>query len=173
MSRATHPSPEARLAPRFAASGMRMTPQRAAVLGALEEQGRALTAGEVADELRRDHPTLGRATVFRTLDALVEAGMAQRFEREGHVYAYASCSGRHHHHLICTGCSRITEIDEAVVRSVVERLARHHGFTVAHETLDFYGTCRRCSARRRAPASASARAARPSSASSAALPTHG
>lgn len=138
-------APERRLAPRFAGAGLRLTPQRATVLAALERSRRLLTAAELVDALRRDHPSLGRATVFRTLDALVDAGLAQRFEREGHVYAYAACSERHHHHLVCTVCGGITEVEEAVVRSLVAGLRECHRFTVAHATLDFYGTCAGCS----------------------------
>lgn len=103
-----------------------------------------ITAQQLYEKLRAHHPSLGRATVFRNLDALVDAGLAQRFEREGHVYAYASCSPHHHHHLVCDLCGRTTEIDEELVVPLLEKLAAQYGFTVEHQSLDFYGTCGNC-----------------------------
>jgi len=103
-----------------------------------------MTALELFEHLREAHPLIGRATVFRTLDSLVDAGLAQRFERSGHVYAYAACSPEHHHHLVCTHCHTTTEIDEAAVAALTRELEGRHGFTVHHASLDFYGVCRRC-----------------------------
>ena len=134
----------AELGERLAARGRRPTAQRLVVLESLRRSARTLTAQELYDQLRRTHPLLGRATVFRALDSLVEAGLAQRFERPGHVYAYAACSAQHHHHLVCTQCDRTIEVDEASIGHLVAGLAREHGFTVDHASLDFYGRCRRC-----------------------------
>ena len=129
---------------RLATGGQRLTPQRVAILQALRRRRSTVTAQELYDELRPHHPSLGRATVFRNLDALVEIGLAQRFERAGHLYAYASCSPDHHHHLLCSRCNRATEIDEALVAPLLRSLDRHYGFSVRHESLDFYGICADC-----------------------------
>lgn len=132
------------LSERMAARGRRPTAQRLVILEALRAAERTVTAHELFDQLRERNPLIGRATVFRTLDSLVDAGLAQRFERPGHVYAYAACSSAHHHHLVCTSCDTTTEIDEAAVASLTRELESRHGFTVHHATLDFYGLCARC-----------------------------
>lgn len=129
---------------RMASLGHRLTAQRVLILDALRKSRRTATAQELFDRLRVRHPYLGRATVFRNLDALVDAGLAQRFERAGHVYAYASCSPEHHHHLVCSVCDRATELDEDVVAPLMDDLQRRYGFTVEHTSLDFYGTCAEC-----------------------------
>ena len=132
-------------AEKMAALGQRLTPQRRAVLDALRKARRTVTAPDLYEELAASHPALGRATVFRSLDALVDAGLAQRFERPGHVYAYAACSASdHHHHLLCIHCDRTVEIDEAVIGPLVSQLTRRYGFAVDHSSLDFYGACHRC-----------------------------
>jgi len=125
---------------------MRLTSQRVVILEALRRSRRTVTARELFERLRTEHPYLGRATVFRNLDALVDAGLAQRFERAGHVYAYASCSEAHHHHLVCTRCDRAIEIDESVVTPLARQIDERHGFTVEHSALDFYGICTACRA---------------------------
>src|SRR4051794_9312371 len=109
-----------------------LTPHRAAIIEVLRSAKRTLTAADVMAAMRRRQPVLGRATVFRNLDALVEAGLAQRFERSGHVYAYASCSPTHHHHLVCTRCHKTAEVAEAVVAPSVKRVEKEHGFLVEH-----------------------------------------
>ena len=113
-------------ADRLTAAGERVTRQRLLVANALAASGRRLTAEQLFRSLRRREPAIGRATVFRTLETLVEAGVARRLELDGHVYAYVACLPAHHHHIACTRCGRVEEIDDAL--------------------LDFYGRCATCRA---------------------------
>jgi len=134
------------LSERLSARGRRPTAQRLTVLEALRRAAHTLTAQELYEQLHESHPLLGRATVFRSLDSLVDAGLAQRFERPGHIYAYAACSAEHHHHLVCTSCDSTFEIDEKSIASLTRELSARHGFTVHHSSLDFYGRCSACAA---------------------------
>lgn len=133
-------------APRLAAAGERVTPQRLLIAERLAAAGRQLTATELYERVRRAEPTIGRATVFRTLETLVDAGVVRRLEQDGHVYAYVACQPEHHHHLSCTSCGRVEEIEEAYVRPIAERLAADRGFEIDDARLDFYGRCSRCRA---------------------------
>lgn len=128
-------------------TGVRLTPQRLAIAGVLAQTGKEASAQELYDRVRRKHPYIGRATVFRSLDRLVTAGLAQRLERPGHVSAYVWCEPGHHHHLICTTCRTVEELDEDAVAPLAESIAQERGFRVDHATLDFYGECRNCSSR--------------------------
>lgn len=143
-------SDTARAGERLRRTGQRVTPQRVTVADALVASRRPVSAQELYERLRRTHPGLGRATVFRTLETLVAAGAARRFERAGHVHAYVSCRPGHHHHLVCTRCGRVTEIGEEYVRPLGERAAREHGFEVDDARVDFYGRCAACAAAQRA-----------------------
>ena len=96
--------------------------------------------------MRVRHPGLGRATVFRALEALTAAGLARRLERDGHVYAYVACRPTHHHHLACRSCGRVEEIGEEMVTSISDRVRDELGFQIDDARLDFYGLCRRCAA---------------------------
>ena len=133
-------------ADRLAAAGERVTRQRLLVADALAGSGRRLTADQLYRGLRRRVPGIGRATVFRTLETLVEAGVARRLELDGHVYAYVACLPAHHHHLACTQCGRVEEIDEAYVTPITQRLAADMGFEIDDARLDFYGRCATCRA---------------------------
>ncbi len=125
-------------------SGLRLTPQRMAIAEALAGASKEASAQELYDRVRRRHPYIGRATVFRSLDTLVGAGLAQRLERPGHISAYIWCEPGHHHHLICSSCRSVEELDEEAVAPLAQTIARQRGFRVDHATLDFYGQCRAC-----------------------------
>ncbi len=125
-------------------AGQRITPQRMAIAEVLARSPKQASAQELYDRVRRKHPYIGRATVFRSLDMLVQSGLAQRLERPGHVSAYVWCEPGHHHHLICTACGNVEELDEKAVAPLAEAIVRARGFRVDHAALDFYGTCRAC-----------------------------
>jgi Fur family ferric uptake transcriptional regulator len=134
----------ARIPERMTSQGRRLTRQRVIVAEALAAAKRALSAQELYERIKTAHPTLGRATVYRALEAQVQDGMASRFERDGHVSAYVACDAQHHHHLVCTRCQRVEDLDEAVVAPMLSSVGRRHDFQVDHAALDFYGLCRSC-----------------------------
>jgi Fur family transcriptional regulator, ferric uptake regulator len=132
------------LAKRITSRGRRLTKQRVIVAQALAAERQATSAQELHERLHRGHPRLGLATVYRALEAQVEAGMATRLERPGHVSAYVACVSEHHHHLVCTSCQRVDDVDETILRPVLRGIRERHDFQVDHERLDFYGLCARC-----------------------------
>ena len=133
-------------ADRLTAAGERVTRQGLLVADALAAHGRRITAQDLYDRLRRRDPRIGRATVFRTLEALVIAGVARRLEQDGHVYGYVACRPEHHHHLACDRCGRVEEIEETYITPVADRVAADLGFTIDDARLDFYGLCATCRA---------------------------
>jgi Fur family ferric uptake transcriptional regulator len=133
---------------RMTSQGRRLTKQRVVVAEALATAKRAQSAQELYDRIKPSHPTLGRATVYRALEAQVQDGMASRFERDGHISAYIACDVEHHHHLVCTRCQRVEDLDEATVAPLLSSVGRRHDFQVDHAALDFYGLCRSCRRKR-------------------------
>lgn len=132
-------------ADRLRLAGERVTRQRLLVADALAALARRVSAQELYERLRRTDPAIGRATVFRTLDALVATGVARRLELDGHVYGYVACRPEHHHHLACSRCGRVDEISEGYIAPVAERLASDLGFRIDDARVDFYGLCATCS----------------------------
>jgi len=137
------------VADRLRLAGERVTPQRLTIAGALADAGQRQTAEQLWRRMRRRDQRIGRATVFRSLEALVSAGVARRLELENHVYGYVACQPEHHHHLACTACGRVSEIDETFVRPVAERVQAETGFQIDDARLDFYGRCADCATRSR------------------------
>jgi Fur family ferric uptake transcriptional regulator len=123
------------------AHGLRSTgPRRAVVETALLRPGR-FTANDIVDELRPRG--VGRATVFRTLDLLVDLGMLERLHTDSH-HAYTVCSERHHHHLVCTGCNSVEEIMSPSAERLVRALAKQSGYQLQGHLLEILGLCSRC-----------------------------
>jgi len=96
-------------------AGLRATPARVAVLGVLRRSGAAMTHGEVADRL--DGRGWDRATIFRNLVALVDAGFVRRTDVGDHVWRFEPLAegghARHEHaHFLCTGCGEVTCMPE-------------------------------------------------------------
>jgi Fe2+ or Zn2+ uptake regulation protein len=133
-------------ADRLREAGERVTPQRLLVADALAAHGRRITAQALYERLLPRHPGIGRATVFRTLEALVAAGLARRLEQDGHVYGYVACRPEHHHHLACDRCGRVEEIGEGYVNPMTDRVAADLGFEIDDARMDFYGRCADCRA---------------------------
>ena len=112
----------------------------------LAAAARQVTAQQLWERLRARRPGLGRATVFRALEALTAAGLARRLEGDGHVYGYVACRPTHHHHVACRGCGRVEDIDADLVDTISGRVRQRTGFEIDDARMDFYGLCGRCRA---------------------------
>src|SRR3977135_4225528 len=84
------------LAKRITSRGRRLTKQRVIVAQALAAERQATSAQELHERLHRSHPRLGLATIYRALEAQVEAGMATRLERPRHGCADGPCGPGDH-----------------------------------------------------------------------------
>ena len=129
-------------------AGLRPTPQRVAIIEALDGKERPLTAQELHGEVRDRSAGLGLATVYRTLRALADSGVAQTFPSGDGELGYKLCEPAHHHHLICDRCGQVVEIPSCDVEPWATAVARRRGFTVSGHRAEVYGVCEAC--RRRA-----------------------
>ncbi|HXF72289.1 MAG TPA: Fur family transcriptional regulator [Actinomycetota bacterium] len=128
------------------AAGLRPTRQRAAILRALGRAGRPVTAQALHARLQRSGDGPGLATVYRTLQALAQAGLARTFPAGEGELAYKLCEPGHHHHLICEGCGLVVEIPSCEVEPWAARTARRRGFTVSSHQAEIFGRCAACAA---------------------------
>jgi Fur family ferric uptake transcriptional regulator len=121
----------------------RLTPQRRAVLDAIEATGGRFTALELFQRARRSFPRLGLATTYRTLELLRQTGSLHALSGDGRP-AYVRCSPKHHHHLVCLTCGSVEDTELCATPSQ-SALTRRHGFRAQSHELEIYGICRRCS----------------------------
>jgi Fur family ferric uptake transcriptional regulator len=124
----------------------RATRQRAAIAAALESSDGFRSAQELHEELRREGGRVGLTTVYRTLQALADAGEVDVLRTDDGESVYRRCaSGDHHHHLVCRECGRTVEVDGPEVEAWAERVAKRYGFRDVSHTVEVFGCCRSCS----------------------------
>ena len=92
--------------------------------------------------------SVGRATVFRTLDLLAARGQLERIDLPSGEHAYVACAPQeHHHHVVCRACGRSVEVEDAGLQSVVGEIARRSGYRIESHRLELFGLCSDCAPR--------------------------
>lgn len=129
-------------------NGYKLTPQRKATLEVLlNNQGEHLSTEEIYTEVRKTHPEIGLATVYRTMLLLEDLGLLikHNFEDGRNRYELSHPDEDHdHHHLICLKCGRVSEVEEDLLGSLEEIVENKHGFKVINHKVKFYGHCSNC-----------------------------
>lgn len=126
-------------------AGHRITRQRRVLIEAALSRRRHFTASDIAAEVRDELPSLGRATVFRTLDALASLGLLSRIHLSDNCHGYIACqSGDHHHHLICSQCGLVVKVPGCALSPQAERSVAAMGFRIDGHHLEYYGLCANC-----------------------------
>ena len=100
-----------------------------------------------AEEVSKQMPAVGRATVYRTLAQLVDAGLVCRVLLEGGGLHYQVAPQRHHHHLVCIRCDKVLDVESCEVSEFTESIALRHGFAPLTHRLEIYGLCADCQKR--------------------------
>ena len=143
-----------------------MTGEREALLAAALERQSHFTLDELARDVIRRDATASRATVFRSLPLLVDAGILQPALVTGEARRYELALGRRHHdHLMCSGCGRIVEFHSEAIEKQQLKVAARHGFRLDSHVHELIGQCAECR-----PKAARSAARRPRGASPAARP---
>jgi Fur family transcriptional regulator, ferric uptake regulator len=125
-------------------AGYRLTEPRRAVARLIADQSGHFAAADLVQEARVRRLGIGRATIFRTLDVLLELGLVERLDLPSGEHAYVGCAASHHHHVVCSSCGRTVEIEDAGLRTLVREVARRTGFRVDDHRLEFFGLCAEC-----------------------------
>ena len=122
----------------------RRTRQRAAVNGILSGLHEFRTAQQIHDELLHHGDRVGLATVYRTLQAMTDAGELDAIRTSDGETAYRRCTTGHHHHLVCRSCGRTVEVSGPAVETWATAVAEEHGFRDVSHDLEIFGTCGNC-----------------------------
>jgi Fur family ferric uptake transcriptional regulator len=136
-------------------AGSKRSSKRDLIVNVFLRQEGHLTADDVFDLIRREHPGksdpdagaqhISRATVYRTLQWMVEAGIARKVDfGEGRFRFEHSYRHPRHFHLICKSCNRSFEFLSSDIESLLEEVAAARNFTARQSVLQIHGTCDSC-----------------------------
>lgn len=125
--------------------GLKLTAERLAVFDELFARHEHLEADELLVRLRARHKKISRATIYRTLDLLVDSGIVGRVRIREEGYRYERMrAGDHHDHLICNECGRVVEFREPRIESLQDEICQRYGFVLLSHSHQLRGVCRQC-----------------------------
>ncbi len=133
----------AAIAERLDLRGLRQTEPRRQLIDLILRQPGQFRAADLVEQAQRFG--IGRATVFRLLDRLVQLGLLSRLHGPDGCRAYTLCQPEpHHHHLVCRSCGRVTPIETGPIEAQIRSVARDFGFLVDAHHLEVFGRCGEC-----------------------------
>ena len=120
--------------------GYRWTGPRREVAGLLGEKREGFRVEEITSEL----PGVGRATVYRTIRLLLEAGVICKLAMPNGAPKYTLSRVEHHHHTVCVSCGAVGEFRDVTVERLLRSIGRDISGEIVGHRIEFYITCRSC-----------------------------
>jgi Fur family ferric uptake transcriptional regulator len=132
--------------------GLKVTSQRVRVLEVLSNSpDKHLTAEEIYEVIKVDYPEMGLATVYRTIQLLLELNLIDRINLDDGYVRYEignmdeNPMKHHHHHLICVKCQKVFSFEDDLLDELEKRIMDHVSFQVLDHEVKLYGYCKDCS----------------------------
>jgi Fe2+ or Zn2+ uptake regulation protein len=111
----------------------------------LAENGADFTVDDLWQELRLEDPRLGRATVYRSVENLVNQHLLDRVDFADGTHHYRVCdTSHHHHHLTCTQCKRVVEVEICLPEEQLASISDETAFAIEGHSLALFGRCSDC-----------------------------
>lgn len=128
---------------------LKVTNQRLQILHVLDtSRDKHLTAEEIYDLVKVDFPEIGLATVYRTIQLLLELHLVDRINLDDGCVRYEigqkTGQKHHHHHLICLECGEVFSFEDDLLEQLEERIKSSLGFTVTDHEVKLFGYCKNC-----------------------------
>jgi Fe2+ or Zn2+ uptake regulation protein len=133
----------------FEAAGMRRTRPRRLMAEVFAAHGTTeadFSIDQLWHEAQQRKLGLGRATLYRMVEALVQLGVLDRVIFADGTHRYRVCSRPHHHHLTCTECRQIVELPLCLPEGQLAAISRQTGFTIEGHAIEVFGICPACRA---------------------------
>jgi len=124
--------------------GLRVTPQRAIILEAIEKLSGHITAEDIFALVQKSSPYISLATVYRTLDLLKELGLITESHMGTGTTHYALMTHGPHHHAVCRKCNRSIELPHDAFMPLVEKLHSEYNFIADANHVVILGWCQEC-----------------------------
>ena len=130
--------------------GLKVTSQRLMVLNILSAHGdEHLTVEEIYDLAKEESPEIGLATIYRTVQVLLELHVIEKVTFDDGFARYElngeeTGSGHRHHHAICTQCGKVYSLETNLLDTLEKQVFESLGFEVTDHEVKLYGLCSAC-----------------------------
>jgi Fur family ferric uptake transcriptional regulator len=129
----------------IAEKGLKSTRQRDLILECFLTSDCHLSTEDLYMKVRAKNPSIGFATVYRTLKLFAESGIAREIHfGDGQSRYEHVAEGEHHDHLVCTRCGAIQEFQNEAIEKLQQEVAEQFGFQVETHKMELYGICSKC-----------------------------
>jgi Fur family ferric uptake transcriptional regulator len=129
--------------------GYKLTPQRRAIVDMIiKNEGSHLTTEELYNLVKKECPEIGLATVYRTVLLLEEMGIVTKLDLNdgcGRYELVHEYENHQHHHLICTKCGKVIEVEGDLLGELEHNIESKYNFKIKNHSVKFYGLCSECS----------------------------
>ncbi|MCL2281045.1 MAG: transcriptional repressor [Dehalococcoidia bacterium] len=124
--------------------GYRITPQRMMILNAINGASGHISAEEIYESIRQSYPGLNISTVYRTLELLQEMGFVTETDMGDGRIRFHSAGHERHHHLVCSVCGKVIDLDEEMLTPLAAMLNTKYGFRADLRHMTIFGRCKNC-----------------------------
>lgn len=138
MDRTTH------LSQALQQAGLRLTPQRLAICKLLVESHCHPTAHMIYDQLKPEYPSLSLATVYNTLDSLVQLGVVNSLGTAGDDSVHYDANTQPHVNLACVSCHTIIDLHSEYIHQLEDEVVKSSGYRLLGARVLYYGICPNC-----------------------------
>ncbi|MCL5674943.1 MAG: transcriptional repressor [Candidatus Omnitrophica bacterium] len=129
----------------LARENLKHSEQRKEILDVFLNTDKHITADELYGIVRKKYPSIGYATIYRTIRLLCECGLCLELKIDDGTTRYEHLYGhRHHDHLICVKCNRFVEVVDPDIERLQEKLFKRFGFAPQRHRMELYGICKKC-----------------------------
>ncbi|MBT5953321.1 transcriptional repressor [bacterium] len=123
----------------------RLTSQKKAIVEEVFNIDDHFEVENFIDKLRSEDKKFSRATVYRTIKQLLDAGLIQKISAlNGKVFYERKMTNKEHDHVICNTCGEIYEINDNSIQKILDKYCKDIGFRPEYRSLHIYGLCKDC-----------------------------
>lgn len=127
------------------AKKLKFTKERKVVLQEILHHRGHLEVEDLLYSLRRKKKSSSRATVYRTLELLVDSGIVRKVDLgHGHSHYELVLGHAHHEHMICLKCGKVIEFSDKTIEGALQKLCKKSGFEHTSHRFQIFGYCKRC-----------------------------
>jgi Fur family ferric uptake transcriptional regulator len=130
----------------FHDKGFKCTPQRLAVLKVLQDTSAYLSINTIHLKVKEFLPDTGLATVYRSLETLVDLSLVVKVHLEDGCHSYVIAPEGHRHPIVCTDCNKVIEFAECPLDDLSKQISEDTGVQIKTHFLQLFGKCKECQA---------------------------